>query len=585
MKPVLLYFIEVNIYLLIFYLFYLILLRKETYSRLNRFYLLAGCFMSLIIPVINIPAFSIFNLSFLNSSGMVDLLDTGKLIPDDQFLTSIPALVVGQKSTIALKDILLVIACTISLFLILRSLINYLRILRIIKKHGVKYYNNYKIIYTENNSAIFSFLDYIFWNKSIDINKPEGQTIFYHETVHINEKHSIDLIFLEILTIFFFYNPVIYLYKRSIRLLHEYIADSNIISTNEITDNEYCSQLFNLSFNIKTNPLINNFFNNSNLKNRLKMITRKQKGKQSIGKLILILPLLIVILTISACVKINDVLATMKNPAEDDITAYNEEKEAAFFIVEDMPEFQGGTDSTSIQIFRNWIMKNLEYPPIAMENGIEGTVYATFVIGKNGEVESPKVLRGVDPALDAEAIKVLKSSPKWKPGKQRGIDVRVAMSLPIKFILDTGGKTSIKTPKEGDTNEETSNSDLMSNKEFRDMMDQELNNEPAFIIVEEMPEFQNEGENSLAKFRNYISTNLKYPAASMEKGIDGTVYVGFVVDETGSVNHVKVLRSVDPALDEEAKRVIMNSPKWTPGKQRGRNIKVIMALPIKFTLQ
>lgn len=585
MKPVLLYFIEVNIYLLIFYLFYLILLRKETYSRLNRFYLLAGCFMSLIIPVINIPAFSIFNLSFLNSSGMVDLLDTGKLIPDDQFLTSIPALVVGQKSTIALKDILLVIACTISLFLILRSLINYLRILRIIKKHGVKYYNNYKIIYTENNSAIFSFLDYIFWNKSIDINKPEGQTIFYHETVHINEKHSIDLIFLEILTIFFFYNPVIYLYKRSIRLLHEYIADSNIISTNEITDNEYCSQLFNLSFNIKTNPLINNFFNNSNLKNRLKMITRKQKGKQSIGKLILILPLLIVILTISACVKVNDVLATMKNPAEDDITAYNEEKEAAFFIVEDMPEFQGGTDSTSIQIFRNWIMKNLEYPPIAMENGIEGTVYATFVIGKNGEVESPKVLRGVDPALDAEAIKVLKSSPKWKPGKQRGIDVRVAMSLPIKFILDTGGKTSIKTPKEGDTNEETSNSDLMSNKEFRDMMDQELNNEPAFIIVEEMPEFQNEGENSLAKFRNYISTNLKYPAASMEKGIDGTVYVGFVVDETGSVNHVKVLRSVDPALDEEAKRVIMNSPKWTPGKQRGRNIKVIMALPIKFTLQ
>lgn len=120
------------------------------------------------------------------------------------------------------------------------------------------------------------------------------------------------------------------------------------------------------------------------------------------------------------------------------ISDYEEEEveeEAPFFIVEDMPTFQGGDKDNSISLFRNWIMANLKYPPIAMENGVEGTVYTSFVINKQGKVDRIKILRGVDAAIDAEAMRVLKAAPRWTPGQQRGKPVLVAMSLPIKFIL------------------------------------------------------------------------------------------------------------------------------------------------------
>ena len=102
-----------------------------------------------------------------------------------------------------------------------------------------------------------------------------------------------------------------------------------------------------------------------------------------------------------------------------------------FFIVEDMPSFQG----KGVDAFRAWVAQRLKYPEIAAENGISGRVYVQFVVEPNGVVDNVKVVRGVDPALDAEAIRVVKSSPKWKPGKQRGKAVRVAYTIPIVFVL------------------------------------------------------------------------------------------------------------------------------------------------------
>ncbi len=102
-----------------------------------------------------------------------------------------------------------------------------------------------------------------------------------------------------------------------------------------------------------------------------------------------------------------------------------------FFIVEDMPSFQG----KGVDAFRAWVSKRLKYPEIAAENGISGRVYVQFVVEPNGVVDNVKVVRGVDPALDAEAIRVVKSSPKWAPGKQRGKAVRVAYTIPIVFVL------------------------------------------------------------------------------------------------------------------------------------------------------
>lgn len=114
-----------------------------------------------------------------------------------------------------------------------------------------------------------------------------------------------------------------------------------------------------------------------------------------------------------------------------DVEGEEQEEAEIFFIVEDMPDFKG----KGLNGFRNWVMKNLEYPEIAAENGISGTVYVTFVVEPTGLVNKVTIVRGVDPALNKEAVRVVKTSPKWTPGKQRGKAVRVAFTFPIKFVL------------------------------------------------------------------------------------------------------------------------------------------------------
>lgn len=113
-------------------------------------------------------------------------------------------------------------------------------------------------------------------------------------------------------------------------------------------------------------------------------------------------------------------------------TAAEEEEDEAqvFFIVEEMPEFPGGDLA-----LRKYIANSIKYPVIAQENGIQGKVYVTFVVGKDGSVTNARIARGVDPSLDKEALRVVNSLPKWKPGKQRGKPVNVSYTVPINFVL------------------------------------------------------------------------------------------------------------------------------------------------------
>lgn len=107
-----------------------------------------------------------------------------------------------------------------------------------------------------------------------------------------------------------------------------------------------------------------------------------------------------------------------------------EEETQVFFIVEDMPEFPGGELA-----LRKYIGNAIKYPVIAQENGIQGKVYVTFVVGKDGSISNASIARGVDPSLDKEALRVVNSLPKWKPGKQRGKPVNVSYTVPINFVL------------------------------------------------------------------------------------------------------------------------------------------------------
>jgi len=130
--------------------------------------------------------------------------------------------------------------------------------------------------------------------------------------------------------------------------------------------------------------------------------------------------------------EIEDSEADMDEEVEIQVVEESEEEDEqqVFVIVEDMPEFPGG----DLEL-QKWIARAVKYPVIAQENGITGRVYVGFVVNKVGAIENVKIMRGVDPSLDKEAVRVINKMPKWKPGKQRGKAVKVSYTVPINFQL------------------------------------------------------------------------------------------------------------------------------------------------------
>ena len=226
-----------------------------------------------------------------------------------------------------------------------------------------------------------------------------------------------------------------------------------------------------------------------------------------------------------------------------------------FVVVEEMPKFHGG-DSALLAFVR----QNTKYPESAKAKNIEGRVIIRFCITAEGGIDRVSVLKGVDPELDAEAIRVVSTLPAFKPGKQGGKAVPVWYMVPISFGVS-------KPPADGLTNPLTKGSAGRPKQEI-----------PGY---DEAPDFPG-GEQALYKF---INSNLVYPKSAKEKNISGKVTVGYLVSTEGSIDQVSVVKGIDPELDAEAVRVIKLLPAWKPGKLAGKPVKVWYIMPVTFTLK
>lgn len=218
------------------------------------------------------------------------------------------------------------------------------------------------------------------------------------------------------------------------------------------------------------------------------------------------------------------------------------EDDAIFVVAENAPEFPGGSDSLYA-----YIARNIKYPETAKKEKIEGRVFVTFVIEKDGQVSSAKILRDIGGGCGEEAIRVVKNMPKWKPGTQRGNPVRFQFNLPVSFELE------------------------------RDVV---VEDDEIFLVVENEPEFLG-GKDSLYA---YIARNIVYPEAAKKEKIEGQVYVSFIVEKDGQVSSVKLLRDIGGGCGEEAIRVVKSMPKWKPGTQRGKPVRVQYHIPLHFIL-
>lgn len=256
------------------------------------------------------------------------------------------------------------------------------------------------------------------------------------------------------------------------------------------------------------------------------------------------------------------------DPATGAIRAPGSGDDEPFIIAETMPKFQGG----NLNAFRTWVQKQLVYPAEAMKQGIQGRVVVTFVIETDGSVSDIRLLQSPDQLLSDEARRIIASSPAgaWTPGEQRGQKVRVKYVLPVDFRL-------AKTEPAPAVNEATFDPATGTIKTGP------ADNEP-FLIAETMPSFQG---GDITAFRQWVQMHIRYPAEALKEKLHGRVVTSFIVEKDGSVSNIEVLQTPDKLLSDEARRVIGNVPAgaWTPGRQRGQNVRVKYTMPVDFRIQ
>lgn len=426
MNSVIIFVIKAALYLTAFYLVYVILLSKDTSYGRNRAYILVAGFLSVIMPLIT-----------FQTSRPLDIQYLGKML-NEVFITATPESSFSSGSWFkgaGTLQIIFAIYITGAVIFILKLLADLLNLFILISKHKE---NGSRIIrFRSFNTSGFSAMGYIFLNSRL--NNDEIDEIIRHEQNHLRKNHFLDIIFIELIKSFQWFNPAVYLFDRSLRAIHEYQADQECLSSG-INVVNYQNLLLNQVFRTKAFNLTNSFSNPSMIRKRMVMMTRKRTPSHANLKMLLALPVAgIIFLAISAYAEIpgssgqNSVSAfqPITTKPDNELKPGSEIIEAEPYVkVEEMPVFPGGEAS-----LLKYLAENTTYPEKAKVNNVQGRIIIRFCITENGSVSRVSVLKGVDPELDAEAIRVVNSLPSFNPGKKDGKAVSVWYMVPITFTL------------------------------------------------------------------------------------------------------------------------------------------------------
>ncbi|TVT41717.1 energy transducer TonB [Hymenobacter setariae] len=260
--------------------------------------------------------------------------------------------------------------------------------------------------------------------------------------------------------------------------------------------------------------------------------------------------------------------AKLKYPTDDNSRVYD--------AVEQPAVPKGGP-----QGYADYLASHQKYPTAAMQAKQEGTVMVTFVVEKSGSIGEVEVKQPVAPLLDAEAIRVIKSAPKWTPAHQKGKVVRQRVTVPVSFVLAEGSGEVVEVPAAGATKpgQPLPPGAVAATPGTTSVVGTAPNG--AAII---RPEKSAQPVGGNAAFFAWIAANQKYPDLARKRKIQGKVPVEFTVQPDGSLTDVRVVQKHGSGLDEEAVRLIKAAPKWEPALYQGKPIKQKMALPVLFQL-
>ena len=461
MTDFLIYDAKVAVLIAVFYMFYRLLLARETFHRVNRVTLLLTAIASFVLPLCVI---TLHKTVTVEAVPMVSVGDVQMEIAADT----------GPQLWEILLPVLFITGMLATLGHTLLSLFRILMLIKHSEQHPQP--DGTTICVTGNaDLAPFSWMHYIVMNRSdYDIS---DAAILAHERGHIRLHHSCDVLLVDLLTALQWFNPAMWMLRTDLRAIHEYEADGAVLSQG-INARQYQYLLITKAGGIGGYSLANGI-THSALKNRITMMLHTKSQSRNYLKLLALLPIVGVTLALNAetvtdyvynndepqkqvPVKKGKQNATIKNNGKTilqvveapdqkteaeapkseqkqyEATVTYEIKEDSpqdvFDVVEKMPEFPGG-----VQELLGFLSKTIKYPAEAEKAGKQGRVLATFVVRKDGSISDARVVKSVDPLLDAEALRVINAMPAWIPGTQNGKPVNVKYTVPISFRLD--GKT------------------------------------------------------------------------------------------------------------------------------------------------
>lgn len=402
------YLIELSAIHIALLLGYWFLLRKERQYAAMRGYLIGSAVLALIIPLLKLP-----KLLFHRNEPIA--------VPMEEIPQASMTIAPAADTSVLTYDVLLaLIYVAISLFFLFKFLSGVVYMIRLSRKSSREKFNDLYIRKVPNIKGSFSFFNWIFLSDEIDKNRKDYDAILKHEKAHAALGHTYDLMFFELFKVCFWWLPTAWFINREIREIHEYQADACALKSYNV--DEYSSIL--MSSVLKSNGLsLASSFHNSLILKRLTAMKQQAKNV-SPWKLGALSALSALLFTAFACTE-----EPSKNTQEIGTESNNLER--VFTVVEAQPEFEGGMGA-----LRSYIMKEIQYPLTARQQGIEGRVDVEFVVGKDGSLTNVRAVNGIGTECDREAVRVMQNAPSFKPGTQNGRPVNVRMAVPIVFKLD-----------------------------------------------------------------------------------------------------------------------------------------------------
>lgn len=414
------YLIKSSVCILFYELFYRLFLRGETFHRLNRMILLMSLVLSLLLPLLDVSGW----FSFAGQDGAM---------PVTELTFSLQELVVDQRTAgllehqgIAAWAVIFGVYLAGIILLLLKNLLVFVYLHRLLKRCRQEQTADGQVYYRcPDRMGPFSWLGRVVLSSADD--GPLTDCILAHERAHAALGHSFDLLLVELFLCFQWFNPAAWWLKKDLRLVHEYEADRYVLASG-FDARAYQLLLIRKSVGPKLYNMVHSF-NNYSLKKRITMMMKRKSKFWTQAKSLYVLPLGGFVLALFACVdgkkptveesqSVETREMTVKEQPDDSVASYVD------------PSFPGGDVACM-----KWLSENVKYPAEAVEKGIKGRVIVQFVVTKDGKITDAEVARSVDPLLDAEALRAIRSMPDWEPAQRDGQNIAVKYSLPIAYSL------------------------------------------------------------------------------------------------------------------------------------------------------